>query len=257
LENVMKIAITGKGGVGKTTVAALIIQHLAKQGKRVIAIDADPDANLASALGFSGEDTIVPIAEMEGLVEERTGAKPGQSGSFFTINPKVDDLPEKLWLEQGNVRLMVMGTVKKGGGGCVCPESALLKNLVTHVVFYRDDVVVMDMEAGIEHLGRGTATGVDMVIVVVEPGMRSIKTAEKIRKLATDIGITRIGVVGNKVRGEEDMEFIRGSLAGMKILGFIPYDNRLIEADLVGRGVSQEFSMQIGEILGGIEPSRS
>jgi CO dehydrogenase maturation factor len=257
LEKIMKLAITGKGGVGKTTVASLIIQHLATQGKRVIAIDADPDANLASALGFSGAETIVPIAEMEGLVEERTGAKPGQSGSFFTINPKVDDLPEKLWLEQGTVRLMVMGTVKKGGGGCVCPESALLKNLVTHVVFYRDDVVVMDMEAGIEHLGRGTATGVDMVIVVVEPGRRSIETAEKIRKLAEDLGITRIGVVGNKVRSEDDMKFIRNNLAGMKILGFIPYDGRLIEADLGGRGVSQDFSKQIEGILGGIEVSRS
>jgi len=253
----MKIAITGKGGVGKTTVAALIIQHLAQQGKRVIAIDADPDANLASALGFSGADKIVPIAEMEGLVEERTGAKPGQSGSFFTINPKVDDLPEKLWLERGTVRLMVMGTVKKGGGGCVCPESALLKNLVTHVVFYRDDIVVMDMEAGIEHLGRGTATGVDMVIVVVEPGMRSIETAEKIRKLARDLGITRIGIVGNKVRGEDDMTFICSALAGMKILGFIPYDGRLIEADLGGRGAPLEFSDQIEAIFGAIAKSKS
>lgn len=253
----MKIAITGKGGVGKTTVASLIIQHLALQGKRVIAIDADPDANLASALGFEGADRITPIAEMERLVEERTGAKPGQSGSFFTINPKVDDLPEKLWLEKGNVRLMVMGTVKKGGGGCVCPESALLKNLVSHVVFYRNDVVVMDMEAGIEHLGRGTAGAVDMVIVVVEPGMRSVETAEKIRRLASDLGIKKIGVVGNKVRGGEDMEFIRNKLAGMKVLGSIPFDEGLIEADLEGNAAPNRFADRIQEILGGIETTRS
>ncbi len=250
----MKLAVTGKGGVGKTTVASLIIQHLAAGGKRVIAIDADPDANLASALGFAGADSITPIAEMEHLVEERTGAKPGQSGSFFSINPKVDDLPEKLWLEKGNIRLMVMGTVKKGGGGCVCPESALLKNLVSHVVFYRDDIVVMDMEAGIEHLGRGTATAVDMVIVVVEPGRRSIETADKIRRLAADLGIVRIGIVGNKVRGAGDEEFIRENLAGLKVLGFIPYDGRLIEADLEGRGSPAQFSGIIGGIIRNIAP---
>ncbi|HOT45851.1 MAG TPA: carbon monoxide dehydrogenase accessory protein CooC [Spirochaetota bacterium] len=248
----MKLAVTGKGGVGKTTTAALIIRHLAKDGKRVIAIDADPDANLASALGFGGTEKIVPIADMETLVEERTGAKPGRSGSFFTINPKVDDLPEKLWIEKGPIRLMVMGTVKKGGGGCVCPESALLKNLVSHVVLYRDDVVVMDMEAGIEHLGRGTATAVDMVIVVVEPGRRSVETAEKIRKLAQDLGIGRLGVVGNKVRGDADMSFIRENLPGMKVLGFIPFDERLIEADLEGREAPEEMDRAIDGILGQI-----
>jgi CO dehydrogenase maturation factor len=245
----LKLAVTGKGGVGKTTTAALIIRHLARDGKRVIAIDADPDANLASALGFDGAERIVPIADMEALVEERTGAKPGQSGSFFTINPKVDDLPEKLWLEKGSIRLMVMGTVKKGGGGCVCPESTLLKNLMSHVVFYRDDVVVMDMEAGIEHLGRGTATAVDMVIVVVEPGRRSIETAEKIMKLTRDLGIDRLGVVGNKIRGDADRIFISENLPGMKILGFIPYDERLIEADLEGREAPEELDETIDGIL--------
>jgi CO dehydrogenase maturation factor len=245
----MKIAVTGKGGVGKTTVAALIIRHLEDKGKRIIAIDADPDANLASALGFSGIEKIVPIAEMDKLIEERTGAKPGESGSFFTINPKVDDLPEKLWLEKGNVRLMVMGTVKKGGAGCVCPESALLKMLISHVVFYRDDVVVMDMEAGIEHLGRGTATGVDMVIIVVEPGMRSIETAIKIRKLADDIGIKRTGIVGNKIRAQKDEDFIRKQLAGFTMLGFIPYNEALIEADLKKIAPQADLSELIEEIL--------
>jgi CO dehydrogenase maturation factor len=252
VSDTVKLAITGKGGVGKTTIASMIIQHLADRGKRVIAIDADPDANLASALGFSGADTIVPIAEMDALIEERTGAKPGQSGSFFSINPKVDDLPEKLWLEKGNIRLMVMGTVKKGGGGCACPESALLKSLMSHVVFYRDDVVVMDMEAGIEHLGRGTATAVDMMIVVVEPGKRSIETAEKISRLARDLGIRETGVVGNKVRGADDEKFIRDSLAGIRVLGFIPYDAGLIEADLAGHGAPLAHPDSIAVILNGI-----
>jgi len=245
----MKLAVTGKGGVGKTTLAALIIRHLARQGARVIAIDADPDANLASALGFADASGITPIAEMESLIEERTGATPGQSGSFFTINPKVDDLPEKLWREHDGVRLMVMGTVTRGGGGCVCPESVLLKNLVSHVVFYRDDVVVMDMEAGIEHLGRGTASAVDMIIVVVEPGRRSIETAERIRALSADLGIRRIGIVGNKVRGPADEEFIRAGACDMPVLGFLPYDPRLIEADLAGAGAPSVYEDIIDSML--------
>lgn len=248
-EAAMKLAVTGKGGVGKTTVAALIVKRLARQGSRVIAIDADPDANLASALGFADAGGITPIAEMEALIEERTGAKPGQSGSFFTINPRVDDLPEKLWREHDGIRLMVMGTVKKGGGGCVCPESVLLKNLVSHVVFYRDDVVVMDMEAGIEHLGRGTASAVDMIIVVVEPGKRSVETAGRIRALASDLGIRRIGVVGNKVRGPADEEFIRAGAGDIPVLGFLPYDPRLIEADLAGGGAPSVYEDIIDRII--------
>ncbi|OHD71661.1 MAG: carbon monoxide dehydrogenase [Spirochaetes bacterium RBG_16_49_21] len=245
----MKLAVTGKGGVGKTTIAALIIRNLADKGKRIIAIDADPDANLASALGLHGSDQIVPIAEMEALIEERTGAKPGQSGSFFTINPKVDDLPEKLSITNGTIRLMVMGTVKKGGAGCVCPESALVKALVSHVVFYRDDVVVMDMEAGIEHLGRGTATAVDMIVVVVEPGRRSIETAEKIKKLAADIGIKRIGIVGNKVRSQRDEDFIRRNLPDSNILGFLPYNEALVDADLAGLAAPADSPERIEDIL--------
>ena len=249
----MKLAIAGKGGVGKTTVASLLIQYLADRGKRVIAIDADPDSNLSSALGYTDIKEIVPISEMEDIIEERTGAKPGQSGSFFQLNPKVDDLPEKLWIEKGNIRLMIMGTVKKGGGGCVCPESTLLKNLITHVIFYRDDVVIMDMEACIEHLGRGTASAVDMFIIVVEPGKRSIETAEKIRKLASDIGLKKIGVVGNKIRGTNDENFIRESLKDIKILGFIPYDERLIEADLKGESSPADYSEFIETILSNIQ----
>src|SRR4030042_7050518 len=248
----MKLAIAGKGGVGKTTVASLLIQYLADKGKRVIAIDADPDSNLSSALGYTDIKEIVPISEMEDIIEERTGAKPGQSGSFFQLNPKVDDLPEKIWIEKGNIRLMIMGTVKKGGAGCVCPESTLLKNLIPHVVFYRDDVVIMDMEAGIEHLGRGTASAVDMFIIVVEPGKRSIETAEKIRKLANDIGLKKKGIVGNKIRGTSDENFIREHCKDIKILGFIPYDERLIEADLKGESSPADYSKIIETILSNI-----
>jgi CO dehydrogenase maturation factor len=231
----MKLAISGKGGVGKTTFASLLIRALDAEGKRVLAIDADPDANLAAALGIPNAENITPIAEMKELIFERTEAKPGSIGGFFKLNPKVDDLPEALSSRLNNIKLMRLGGVKKGGAGCICPESTLLKALITHIVLVRDEVVVMDMEAGIEHLGRGTAQSVDKLIVVVEPGRRSIDTAANIRKLAAEIGLKQIGIVGNKTRGEADREFLKKHLGDFEILGFMPYDETLIEADLAGK----------------------
>ncbi|MGC8494433.1 MAG: AAA family ATPase [Syntrophobacteraceae bacterium] len=232
----MKIAVSGKGGVGKTTVSAFLVRWFAEQGKKVLAIDADPDANLAHALGIEEGAALTPISQMKELVAERTESVPGSYGGYFKLNPKVDDLPEKLSVRQGeNIRLMVMGGVKKGGTGCVCPESILLKNLVTHLILRRDEVVIMDMEAGIEHLGRGTSKAVDWLISVVEPGRRSIETAARIRELGKDIGLTRVGLVGNKVRSDSDREFLRKALSGQLILGFLPYDDLIIEADLESR----------------------
>jgi CO dehydrogenase maturation factor len=230
----MKIAVSGKGGVGKTTFSALLIRTLNKMGKHVLAIDADPDANLAAALGIPNAENIVPISEMKELVYERTEAKPGSIGGFFKLNPKVDDLPDSLSIKKDNIKLMRLGGVKKGGAGCICPESTLLKVLVTHIVLARDEYVVMDMEAGIEHLGRATAKSVDNLIVVVEPGRRSIDTADHIRKLASEIGLGNILVLGNKVRNEKDENFIKSHLKDFNILGFLPYDQAMIEADLEG-----------------------
>ena len=230
----MKLAVSGKGGVGKTTFSALLIRTLNAQGKRVLAIDADPDANLASALGIPDADKIVPIAEMKELIFERTEAQPGTIGGFFKLNPKVDDLPDSLSAKLENIKLMRLGGVKKGGGGCICPESTLLRALMLHIVLARDEVVVMDMEAGIEHLGRATASAVDKLIVVVEPGRRSIDTAGHIKKLASEIGLKNICVVGNKIRSKKDEEFLKKHMSGFKLLGFIPYDEALIEADLDG-----------------------
>lgn len=230
----MKLAVSGKGGVGKTTFSALLIRTLNDQGKKVLAIDADPDANLAAALGIPNSEDIIPIAEMKDLIFERTEAKPGTIGGFFKLNPKVDDLPEALSARLGNIKLMRLGGVKKGGSGCICPESTLLRALVMHVVLARDEVVVMDMEAGIEHLGRATAKAVDKLIVVVEPGRRSIDTANHIRKLAGEIGLADIRIVGNKIRGPQDEAFLRAHLSDFSFLGFIPYDPALIEADLSG-----------------------
>ncbi len=230
----MKLAVSGKGGVGKTTFAALLIRTLNDQGKHVLAIDADPDANLAAALGISDSDKITPIAEMKELIYERTEAKPGSIGGFFKLNPRVDDLPDSLSAKLDNIKLMRLGSVKKGGSGCLCPESTLLRALVTHIVLMRDEVVIMDMEAGIEHLGRATASAVDKLIVVTEPGRRSIDTAGHIKKLAAEIGLKNIAVVGNKIRSQKDEDFLKKHLSDFEFLGFLPYDNALIEADLNG-----------------------
>ena len=200
----------------------------------MLAIDADPDANLAAALGIPDADRIVPIAEMKELIFERTEAKPGSMGGFFKLNPKVDDLPDALSAKLDNIKLMRLGGVKKGGSGCICPESTLLRALMTHIVLARDEVVVMDMEAGIEHLGRATASAVDRLIVVVEPGRRSMDTANHIRKLASEIGLKNIVLVGNKVRSQKDEAFLKQHLKDFEFLGFIPYDEALIEADLDG-----------------------
>lgn len=237
----MKIAVSGKGGVGKTTLSSLLARYWARKGFRVLAVDADPDANLGSALGIDTSG-ITPIAKMEKLIYERTETKPGTVGGFFKMNPKVDDLPEALGKEKDGVRLLVMGTVKKGGGGCICPESVLLKALISHLVLYEKDIVIMDMEAGIEHLGRGTAQGVDRLIIVVEPGQRSIETAAKVRSLTRDIGLTRVVAVGSKVRNSEQETFLKENLGEIPLIGIIPFSEEIALADLENRPPSLDDS---------------
>jgi len=253
----MKIAISGKGGVGKTLLSALLSRTFAESGYSVLAIDADPDANLAATLGFPRPEKIVPLSEMSDLIEERTGAHPGQGGSFFKLNPRVDDLPEKYWLEYNGVRLMVMGRAKKGGSGCYCPEGTMLKALVSHLLLARNEVVVLDMEAGIEHLGRATAQAVDKLIIVVEPGRRSLETARTIKELARDIGLHNIAVVGNKVRSQAEREFIISSLPGFDFLGFVPYEQALVEADMGNRSLldsSQQIKDEVRNIYQALLP---
>ena len=235
----MKLAVAGKGGVGKTTLASLLAGVYSEEGRRVIAIDADPDANLAMALGIPPEQArrITPIAELKDLIEERTGAMPGSVGAFFKLNPRVDDIPERFSAKKDNIRLLVMGSVKSGGGGCVCPESVLLKSLLSHLLLDISDVVILDMEAGLEHLGRGTARGVDAFLIVVEPGKRSLETAESIRSLANDIGIRKVYVVGSKTHDDADHKFIIDNLPGFEVIGFINYSPLIAEADRQGTSV--------------------
>lgn len=235
----MKFAVTGKGGVGKTTLTALLAQAYADAGREVLAVDADPSPCLAGALGFPAEvrAKLRPIVEMDALIEERTGAKPGTVGGFFTINPRVDDLPERFSVLQRGVRLLEMGAVDIGGSGCICPESAMLKTLFTHLLFRKDDILLLDMYAGVEHLGRATVDFVDAMVVVVEPTRRSLGTAAQIKKLAADIGLTRLWLVGNKVRNESEADFISAETPGIPVLGMLPANLAVQEADRLGQSV--------------------
>lgn len=252
----MKIAISGKGGVGKTTLAGSLALAFAKQGKNVLAVDADPASSLASSLGIDPKQAgkITPLAMMKDFINERTETQTGTYGSFFKINPKVDDIPERFVILHKGVRLLVLGTVEKGGGGCFCPENVLLKTLITHLLLTEQDIVILDMEAGLEHLGRATTRAVDFLIVVIEPGQRSIQVAKKIQDLAKQIGIKKIFLVGNKIANAEDKDVIINELEGEEhFLGFLPYDLNIKSADLHGTApfevAGDEFINQIQNIM--------
>ncbi len=244
-----KIAVTGKGGVGKTTLTGLLSRIYAQQGRTVIAIDADPAGGLAGALGVPPElaEQLTPISEMEELIYERTGAKPGTYGGLFSLTPRVDDIPERFSVMHAGVRLLKLGSIEAGGSGCMCPESALLKALVTHLLLYRDEMLVMDMEAGVEHLGRATTQAVDVMLVVVEPGRRSLEVAERIRELAGDLGLTRLFAVGNKVRSEADAAFI-AEHSPLPVIGYLSASPQVIEADLRRLSVYESAPQAVQEV---------
>ncbi len=239
----MKICISGKGGTGKTTLAGTLSRLFGRDGYKVLAIDADPNTTLASALGIPPEtaEKIIPISENKELIKERTGTQPGSSwGVFFNLVPDVRDIKDKFSIQApDSVSLLVTGTIEFGGGGCFCPAAALLKTLLSYLIVREKDVVIVDMEAGLEHLGRGVTKEFDVLLIVVEPSLKSLETAEKIRKLAEDLSIKEVFVVPNKVSTKEQSRRIKEYLSnkGFEEIGEIPYDTNVIEADMVGKAL--------------------
>jgi CO dehydrogenase maturation factor len=231
----MKVAVSGKGGVGKTTIAALLATALAQANRKVVAVDADPDSNLAACLGHPHPEEIRPLIELHDLIEERTGVRPGTRGGMFRLNPRVDDIPDEYGVDIGGVKVLVLGKLKQGGSGCYCPENALLLSLTTHLLLDPDCDLILDMEAGIEHLTRGTVAAVDWLLVVVEPGRLSLETARRIMRLARDLGLARVGVVLNKVSCPADEAFVRDELGDVGLLASLPYSEHL---RLLDRGYS-------------------
>jgi CO dehydrogenase maturation factor len=234
-----KIAVCGKGGVGKTTFTSLLVWCLAEQGREVYAIDADVNPTLAEALGFPPElaAEIRPIIDMKDLIQERTGAKSGEYGSYFKTNPTVKDIPEKFSRNIKNIHFLMMGAMRGADQGCACAENAMLKALVTHLILREKETVVMDMAAGTEHMGRGTAKGVEAMFLVVEPGTRSIKAAREIAKMSEDMGVQNKYVIGNKIRSAGDEAFLRKEMGNMILAGFFPLNDEVPDAERQGRSL--------------------
>ncbi len=249
----MKFAVTGKGGTGKTTIAGILANFFSRDGYRVLAVDADPDANLASAIGIAENEAalITPISEQRQLITERTGAKPRQFGQLFKMNPRVSDIPDTFCIDHKGIKLLVLGAIQKGGSGCACPENVLLRSLLSEIILNRDEVVIVDMEAGIEHLGRATSRSIDRMLIVVEPGSRSISTVKTILRLAREIGIESFGIIGNKVQDKTQESWIRKQFPQDLLLGMVSYREIIREADqsqrplieLLDENLNREFGI--------------
>lgn len=245
-----KIAVTGKGGVGKSTVTAALALLAAQAGRKVLAIDADPDANLASALGIplAAQKDIVTIARHKRLIEERTGAKVQQYGQLFKLNPEVADIADTFAFHHRGVALVVLGAVQGGGTGCACPENVLLKAIVQDVVLNRDEALFLDMEPGIEHLGRATARGVSTLVIVVEPGQRALESYRRIAGMAAEIGLTHCVVIGNKVRSKADEDLILAGVGEAEVIGLIPYAEGILANDRDGRSAIDDLGPSLMEL---------
>jgi CO dehydrogenase maturation factor len=233
LRSGVKVAIGGKGGVGKTTVCAIWAQLFAEDGFDVLAIDADPNTNLASAFGILSEQSPEPLIKMKQLIAERTGIGKDTVGAYFRLNPKVSDLPQKYWLEVGRLKLLVLGAITQAGAGCACPEGAFLKALLTHTILQRQEVVLVDLAAGVEFMGRASVNGIDALVIVVEPGSRSIETAINIARMAKELGIKGVGAIANKITESAQTDVIKSQLNDVVLLGSLRYSRSVQESDLI------------------------
>ncbi len=239
----MKIVISGKGGVGKTTISGTLARIFAEKGYKVIAVDSDPSMNLHTSIGVENP---TPVSQLRELINERAVIAPG----MYNLSPKVDDIPERFASQRENIKLLVMGTVEEGGQGCICPENTFLRALLRHLVLKRDELLILDTEAGVEHLGRRVAENFDIMLIVVEPSIKAIETAEHIAKLSKDIGVKRVYAIANKILDEEHKKFLKNELK-IEILDFIPYDPEVVRCDmqnipLVDSGDSKALKKIIG-----------
>lgn len=242
----MKLAISGKGGAGKTTIAAGLIKQFAQQGYQVYAVDADPDTSLGTVLGIPEErlGTLKPIVDMREVIAERTGG----SGAFFSLDPEVDSLLNNYTIRNGNIFFLKMGAVKPGGSDCYCRENSVLNAMVNSLILKHQEMVVLDMSAGIEHLTRGTARGVDFMLIVTEPTLVSIQTALTIKKLAEELGIKRIKFVGNKLRQPKDEEFILRYLPPNDVIGLIHFQTEILDQAASFTGEQSFTAVGIAEL---------
>jgi len=254
----LKLAIGGKGGVGKTTVCAVWARLFADEGCDVLAIDADPNTNLGSAFGLPASQNPPPLIEFKELIQERTGIEKGSIGAYFKLNPDVQDLPEKYWLEVPGsqnskaVKLLVLGGITQAGTGCACPEGAFLKALLTHTILHRNEVVLVDLAAGVEFMGRASIQGIDALVVVAEPGSRSIETANNIADMGRQLGVKYIAAVANKITDESLLEHIKGRLK-IPVIAAVSYDPAVQQADWSCRPVFDVCPQLVRQLRAGKE----